>query len=183
MRFALSDRKEAEMGNNSDSSRRRFMEIGIYAIGGTIAAVSTAALARFTIGPSFRKEWSQWVEVRLENPQTESASFTRVVLEYETKDGWLTGKAKKLAYVKRVRKDEVIAISAGCTHLGCIVTWDAEQNIFKCPCHEGRFDAEGRVISGPPPAPLKRHKTRIANGKIFLATESVPYEGGRGESV
>jgi Rieske Fe-S protein len=141
------------------------MEIGIFGVGGAIAAVSAAALARFTVGPSFKRDRSQWVEVELENPQTESAAFTRVVLEYETKDGWLTAKARKLAYLKRVRKDEFIAISAGCTHLGCIVTWDEEQNIFKCPCHEGKFDAEGRVISGPPPAPLKRHKTKIDRGK------------------
>jgi len=159
------------------------MEIGIFGVGGAIAAVSIAALARFTVGPSFRKELSQWVEVELENPQTENATFARVVLEYETRDGWLTGKAKRLAYVKRARKDEVIAISAGCTHLGCIVTWDEQQQIFKCPCHEGRFDPEGRVISGPPPAPLQRHRARVDNGKIFLATETVPFGDDTGELV
>lgn len=159
------------------------MEIGIFTVGGAIAAVSTVVLARFTIGPSFRKDRSQWVEVELENPREESATFTRVVLEYETKDGWLTAKAKKLAYLKRVRKDEVIAISAGCSHLGCIVTWDEEQKIFKCPCHEGKFDAEGRVISGPPPTPLKRHKTKVDGGKIFLASEATLFGDDAGEGV
>ncbi len=104
-------------------------------------------------------------------------------MEYETKDGWLTSNARTLAYVKRVNNDEVIAISAGCTHLGCIVTWKEDQNIFKCPCHDGRYDADGKVISGPPPAPLKRHKTKIEDGKIFLATETVPFGGGKSESA
>ena len=171
------------MGNDSDVGRRKFFEIGIYTITGTIALVSTAALALFTIGPSFRKKRSRWVEVKLEDPQTESATFTRVVLEYESKEGWLTEKTRKLAYLKREKGGQIVAISAGCTHLGCIVTWDEAEKIFKCPCHDGRFDLDGRVVSGPPPAPLKRHKTRIDNGKIFLATETVPLGGEKGESV
>ena len=171
------------MGNDSDVGRRKFFEIGIYAITGTIALVSTAALALFTIGPSFRKRRSRWVEVKLEDPQSESATFTRVVMEYESKEGWLTEKTRKLAYLKREKEGKIVAISAGCTHLGCIVTWDEAEKIFKCPCHDGRFDVDGRVVSGPPPAPLKRHKTRIDNGKIFLATETVPLGGEKGESV
>lgn len=171
------------MGNDSDVGRRKFIEIGIYALTAAIALVSTAALALFTIGPSFRKKRSRWVEVKVENPQSERATFTRVVLEYEAKDGWLTAKARRLAYVKRERGGQIVAISAGCTHLGCIVTWDEAEKIFKCPCHDGRFDVDGKVIGGPPPAPLKRHKTRTDNGKIFLATEPLPLGGDKGESV
>jgi len=164
---------------NSELNRRKFMEIGIYAISGTIAAASTVALAGFAVGPSFRKEKSKWIEIDSEEVPIGANGFTRVVLEYEAKDGWLTSTEKALAYVKRVKKDEVIAISAGCTHLGCIVTWDETQNRFKCPCHDGRFDAEGRVISGPPPAPLKRHKTKIEDGQIFIATDTKPYGGNQ----
>lgn len=171
------------MGKESELDRRKFMEVGIFAISGTIAALSSAALARFAIGPSFRKEKSKWVEVELEGPEDGNNGFSRVVLEYETKDGWLTKNERTLAYIKRVKEDEVIAISAGCTHLGCIVSWDEEQKIFQCPCHDGRYDADGRVISGPPPAPLKRHKAKIEDGKIFLTTETVPYGGFKSESV
>ena len=171
------------MGDHSDSGRRRFMEMGIYGISGMIAVVSGFALARFAIGPSFRKELSKWVEVELKDTQNESAGFTRVVLQYETSDGWSTGNTRKLVYVKRVKGDQVIAVSAGCTHLGCIVTWDEDGKIFKCPCHDGRYDADGKVISGPPPLPLRRHPAKIENGKIFLATESVPFGEDRGETV
>ena len=161
----------------TDLNRRKFMEIGIYTITGTIAAVSGVALARFAVGSSFDKTESRWIELNSEDVQDAVDGFARVVLEYEQKDGWLTSTAKSLVYVKRVKEDEVIAISAACTHLGCIVTWDEEQKIFKCPCHDGRYDPEGRVISGPPPRPLKRHKTKIEDGKIFLATATVPYGG------
>jgi menaquinol-cytochrome c reductase iron-sulfur subunit len=167
------------MDKESELSRRKFMEVGIFAITGTIAAVSTAALARFAVGPSFEKEQVKWVEVDPEDIQDEADGFARVVLEYETKDGWLTNNTRTLAYVKRIKENEVIAISAGCTHLGCIVTWDEDQQIFKCPCHDGRYDADGIVISGPPPAPLKRHKAKVEDGKILLSTETIPYGGNK----
>lgn len=153
------------------------MEIGIYSITGAITVVSGVALARFAVGQSFRKEKVKWIEVELDDSGENNPNFSRVVLEYEKKDGWLTTSAKSLAYIKRVKEDEVIAISAGCTHLGCIVTWDGDQKIFKCPCHDGRYDTEGRVIAGPPPKPLRRHKTKIEDGRILLATETVPYGG------
>jgi Rieske Fe-S protein len=171
------------MSQKSDLNRRKFMEIGIYAISGTITAVSGVAFARFAIGPSFKEQKSKWIEVELEGSQDEGSGFERVVLEYETKDGWLTDNARTLVYVKRVKEDKIIAISAGCTHLGCIVTWDEDQKIFKCPCHDGRYDADGKVISGPPPAPLKRHLAKIEDGRIFLSTRTVSLGGDPNESV
>ena len=171
------------MSKESDVSRRKFMEIGILAISGALAAISAIVLARFTVGRAFSKERSKWIEIELEDNTIESGSFERFVLEYETKDGWLTRNAKILVYVKRTREDEVIAILAGCTHLGCIVTWDGNRNIFKCPCHEGRYDPDGKVISGPPPAPLKRHPAKVEDGKILLNSESVPFGGNRSEAV
>ncbi len=171
------------MSNESDLNRRKFMEVGIYAITGAITVVSGVALTRFAVGPSFRKEKAKWIEIELDEPSESNPGFSRVVLEYEKKDGWLTASARSLAYVKRVNKDEVIAISAACTHLGCIVTWDADQQIFQCPCHDGRYDPEGQVISGPPPGALRRHKTKIEDGRILLATETVPYGGDAHERV
>ena len=63
---------------------------------------------------------------------------------------------------------EYKAYSAVCTHLGCIVFWDSERRQIACPCHAGTFDLEGRVIAGPPPAPLPLHEVRVMNGKIFV---------------
>ena len=36
-----------------------------------------------------------------------------------------------------------------CTHLGCHLTWNPEEQVYECPCHGSRFDEEGRVIDGP----------------------------------
>lgn len=45
------------------------------------------------------------------------------------------------------------AISAVCTHLGCIVSTEASGGYF-CPCHGSRFNTKGKMVSGPAPRPL-----------------------------
>ena len=60
------------------------------------------------------------------------------------------------------------ALSLVCTHLACTVTWNPEKRNFYCPCHEGLFDAEGHVISGPPPAALERFKVEVKGDKVVI---------------
>lgn len=55
---------------------------------------------------------------------------------------------KKTA-VYRNEEGRIHAVSAVCTHLGCIVHWNKADKSWDCPCHGSRFDAEGKVISGP----------------------------------
>ncbi len=45
-------------------------------------------------------------------------------------------------------------INAVCTHLGCVVPWNASENKFKCPCHGSQYNAEGKVVRGPAPLSL-----------------------------
>lgn len=47
------------------------------------------------------------------------------------------------------------AFSLVCSHLGCLVTWEGNKNEFLCPCHGAKFDAGGKVLSGPPPTGLE----------------------------
>ncbi len=42
---------------------------------------------------------------------------------------------------------EVVAFSQKCTHLGCVVYYEADEGRWHCPCHEGNFD--GRHRRGP----------------------------------
>ena len=42
------------------------------------------------------------------------------------------------------------AFSSVCPHLGCKVHWEADNERFFCPCHNGVFDADGEPVSGPP---------------------------------
>ncbi len=60
------------------------------------------------------------------------------------------------------------AFSAICTHLGCIVGWDATRRQIACPCHAGFFDLNGRVVGGPPPRPLTEHGVAVINGEVMV---------------
>jgi glycine/D-amino acid oxidase-like deaminating enzyme/nitrite reductase/ring-hydroxylating ferredoxin subunit len=44
---------------------------------------------------------------------------------------------------------ELRAVSATCTHLGCVIAHDAERGCWQCPCHGSRFDLDGTVLQGP----------------------------------
>jgi cytochrome b6-f complex iron-sulfur subunit len=46
------------------------------------------------------------------------------------------------------------AVSAVCTHLGCITQWKPDLNQIACPCHGSKFKPEGTKIEGPAPRPL-----------------------------
>ncbi|MCF6178261.1 MAG: ubiquinol-cytochrome c reductase iron-sulfur subunit [Geopsychrobacter sp.] len=56
---------------------------------------------------------------------------------------------------------DYVALSAVCTHLGCIVKWVDGKGEFLCPCHGGRFSAEGKVLGGPPPKALETYTVTL----------------------
>jgi cytochrome b6-f complex iron-sulfur subunit len=64
-----------------------------------------------------------------------------------------------------------VALSALCTHQGCIVHWDEKRLTFTCPCHAGLFDAGGHVLAGPPQRPLRRLRVEELSGEIYLGAE------------
>ena len=62
------------------------------------------------------------------------------------------------------------ALDAKCTHEGCTVQFVAGETLLWCACHNGRFDVEGRVLSGPPPRPLgKWVAAREDDGSITVS--------------
>ena len=56
----------------------------------------------------------------------------------------------------RDQHGELYALSASCTHLGCLVAWNSAERSWDCPCHGSRFDFRGRVLEGPAVEPLER---------------------------
>lgn len=63
------------------------------------------------------------------------------------------------------------ALDAKCTHEGCTVKYVPGESLVWCACHNGRFDLDGRVISGPPPRPLAQYVAQQdAEGGIVVTT-------------
>ncbi len=83
-----------------------------------------------------------------------------------------------IGYVIRADKDadaqdrgKIIAMSAACTHMGCIVQWQGAGRKFNCPCHGRKFTEYGKIDSAGPGYyvyPLPRLETKVVDGKIYV---------------
>jgi cytochrome b6-f complex iron-sulfur subunit len=62
-----------------------------------------------------------------------------------------------------------VALSAVCTHLTCTVRFDSETGTLFCPCHNGRFDLGGNVLSGPPPRPLETYAVAVSGADVIVS--------------
>lgn len=36
-----------------------------------------------------------------------------------------------------------------CTHMGCVLKWNAQEKTWECPCHGSRFDEAGKLLDNP----------------------------------
>jgi len=71
-----------------------------------------------------------------------------------------------------VQQDKTLAsygLNAVCTHLGCVVPWNASENKFICPCHGSQYNAEGKVVRGPAPLSLALAHADVTDDKVILS--------------
>jgi Rieske Fe-S protein len=73
----------------------------------------------------------------------------------EPGEGRIVGDGLGQRALYRDETGELHALSARCTHLGCIVNWNSGEGTWDCPCHGSRFGARGEVIMGPAVRPLE----------------------------
>jgi nitrite reductase/ring-hydroxylating ferredoxin subunit len=60
------------------------------------------------------------------------------------------------------------ALSATCTHLGCMTRYEKENNRIFCPCHGSQFAVDGAVTGGPAPRPLHRLNLALEDGRLVV---------------
>jgi glycine/D-amino acid oxidase-like deaminating enzyme/nitrite reductase/ring-hydroxylating ferredoxin subunit len=159
------------VGWSSSKGDRYLVATGFKAWGisnGTAAAMMLADLATEKTNP-----WLELFDASRVKPVAGGATFVQENLGV-AKDlvgGYLASKAKSFdelkpgdAAILKINgenvagfKDEhgkVHAVSAVCSHMGCLVGWNETDRTWDCPCHGSRFELDGEVIHGPATKPL-----------------------------
>ena len=154
------------MHSSPDSSSRRSFFARIIttiqaAIGGTLGVVLGGAV----LSPMFGRQKENWLTAANLSELIEKRPMP-VTLRIAREDGYDQIIDRRTVFLVRTGDTEVVALDSTCTHLGCRVSWDAESQLLRCPCHGGVYDAMGTVKAGPPPAPLLRLQTRVENNQV-----------------
>jgi menaquinol-cytochrome c reductase iron-sulfur subunit len=149
-------------------SRRGFVTGMVAILGSIMAAIVGIPLIGYLISPALKKIASdEWVplgtldDIPLNTPTL--FSFTRSV-----QVGWERTASNYGVYVVRKSAGTIDIFSNVCTHLSCRVSWVEEDAQFVCPCHDGRFEMDGSIASGPVPRPMDRYEHKVENGTLFV---------------
>ena len=139
----------------NSTSRRGFLDwlIGLFS---TVAVVAMALPGLLYLWPAARGGKAEDVEVK-------GAGALK------PGEGMIVQVHGKAVIVRR-DSSGLVAFSAVCTHLGCLVKWDGARKEFFCPCHAAVFDSSGRVVSGPAPAPLPEYKVKEIGDKVYVSS-------------
>ncbi|MFJ7150764.1 FAD-dependent oxidoreductase [Streptomyces sp. NPDC100445] len=87
-------------------------------------------------------------------------------------DGALVRCGGERVAVHRDEAGALHAVSARCTHMGCLVSFNRAERAWECPCHGSRFDVDGAVIEGPAVSPLERRDLDGSNGSDGTGPEA-----------
>lgn len=153
-------------------SRRHLL---VWLIGGLSAiwAAAVATLSGIFLSSTFRNTGER-AETRIGVLDLFDDTYRQVRIEIPVNDGWYKRVQRKVVYVRSSAEgiDDPIVLSATCSHLGCTVNWDDATGEFACPCHGGRFDADGQVMDGPPPAGLTRLPASVRDGYVYARLDN-----------
>lgn len=163
---------DLEAPSAEETTRRRFLSGLIGAVAGLVSTIAALPAIGYLISPGLRrKDDEKWINL---GPVASVAPGTPTPFKWtrRVEDGWVKTTQSGTAYAVQLEGQELKVLSDVCTHLGCRVTWHEDRQLFVCPCHDGFFAVDGRVISGPPPKPLIDLPHRIENGQIQVRLEA-----------
>lgn len=137
-----------------DSSTRRSFLKKLWGAFGVIAGLELIAVSAGFMMPGKRKAIS---------------SNTNLILAGKVNDFELNSvfpfRSGKF-YLVRLSDGGFLAVSLKCSHLGCSVLWNEENQQFNCPCHASSFNLVGKVINPPAPRPLDTFPVIIEEGQV-----------------
>jgi nitrite reductase/ring-hydroxylating ferredoxin subunit len=144
---------------DSVSGDRRSFLSRLVVAGGALIGAGMAGLAGLVAAPRKPGGEGRW-RMAIAPGHTPASFPHTAVLTERHEDGWYETTRQTVVFIDK-QGDQLTAMSATCSHLGCHVRWDAGTNHFKCPCHGGTYDRGGNVVSGPPPRPLDKLQVRV----------------------
>lgn len=136
---------------------RRVLLTGGAAVAASVAAGAGAEFVAERIAQKRQEAADQALVVKIAHPTdwfalTTVATLGSSALKFRVET--LAGANLLTGYVLRCDgtngdedKGEFLAVSAACTHRGCIVNWDGDDRRFYCPCHGGVFMQDGTTDS------------------------------------
>ena len=86
--------------------------------------------------------------------------------------------ADQQVYIVRTA-DGFYAVSAVCTHLGCINQWKADTGTIACPCHGSKFKSDGTKVEGPAPRSLPHFAITVASDGGLLVDKMETVKAGQ----
>jgi Rieske Fe-S protein len=143
----------------ASAGRRRTLAILVNSTLALLTGAFGTLLGAFALTPAVSRR-DRWVRAATMTDLSAGVPVTRV-LTVPRAEGWYRERARQTVFLLWDAQRGVRAMSATCTHLGCQVRWDGQDGRFHCPCHGGVYDADGRVVSGPPPRPLDAIEVRV----------------------
>jgi menaquinol-cytochrome c reductase iron-sulfur subunit len=168
MSISSSGDQEKRMSEKLSLSRRDFLGIATWAIGGLISLGMGIPAIAYIIGPALKRVESQeWMRLGAAS-KVEIGVPTLFKTKIERQTGWVTNQTELSIYVLTENGRDFAAMSNICTHLGCRVRWNADQEQFFCPCHNAVFDKDGNVLDGPPPRPLDRYEIDVVDDQLYV---------------
>ncbi|MEM8780175.1 MAG: cytochrome b6-f complex iron-sulfur subunit [Cyanobacteria bacterium P01_G01_bin.49] len=150
-------------------SRRQLLNFLTGAVMATTASATLYAAAKFFIPPTEDNgDGSIIAKDRLGHPIPAS----QILAEPRGTRALVAGLAGEPTYlaIAEEGKLETIGIVDNCTHLGCTFPWNPNDNQFQCPCHGSRYAADGSVVRGPAPLPLKLVEVKVEEDVIWISS-------------
>lgn len=149
-------------------SRRRFMNITFWAATGISVAAIGLPATQYLAGHAVAKDGGKWVELGALIALKPDA-VNRVTYTVRAKDAWRDIERVGVLYAySEDGGQSYVVLDGTCSHLGCIVHWKAEEELFACPCHAGHFTRHGEVIAGPAPRALTQLPAKVENGVLWV---------------
>ncbi len=171
----MNDQLENDNENISEEeiNRRNFLMKLSLTFAAASAAVAAVPVISAVLAPLLEKPNEKWRKVGMLNDFAPGSTQLVTFVNAAPKP-YAGVTAKSAAWLRRVSDEKFIAFAANCTHLGCPVRWEAQAQLFMCPCHGGVYYADGTVAAGPPPKPLTHYEVRVYHNEVQIKTEPLP---------